>query len=604
MIKLDGIGVSFLSALASGKGRLIRKRRSGINPSYSNRRLMLIHCSLIFLCCFWEVPVNAQMAMPEDEERLYLWDIHNLYLLNPQSGIATTIFDYNRSDYFFRSYDSSIAIDGDDIYITSELSEALHKMEIDTNGITTSRVGDVTSFGVPEYEDLHLAFHNKILYMTGGVNNALYTLNTNTGVATRVGVSESFGLSGEIEITGLHSINENLWLSLRNRIFKINTENGEVINSSLIDFPCCGSYISEMLFHNNNVYVVSGSSLLLLDEKRNQLSTIGLLKNLHYRIPVSIYKDNIFYIGTDNALHKMDIESKVSSRVSSVDRFGSRIEVSGPKLFTLKNLPSGLPPIQSAILPNARSVQIGNEATVFATAINGGKHRRTHCEIRLDNAPDGLEFRYFLADEQNHIVGEENEKVVLGSGESQFYVIAITSQNAIEPTEIFPVFACADDTPSNKISGVNSLTFSATVMPTLDILASVSTPPRDGNNDGVLRGSSGKMVAFALASSNVGGSGQVRVNIRGTGDANTLEMLICQTDMTTGACLDGLPEEQAIANLGAGEVSTWAVFVEANEPVAFNPAESRIMVEFFDDDDVRRGATSVAVSFDASAEAN
>ena len=73
-----------------------------------------------------------------------------------------------------------------------------------TTGVAT-RVGRSTRFGVSESRPQGLASHNGVLYMIGNSNDALYTLNTTTGVATRVGSATNFGV-GERTPTGLTSL--------------------------------------------------------------------------------------------------------------------------------------------------------------------------------------------------------------------------------------------------------------------------------------------------------------------------------------------------------------------------------------------------------------
>ena len=63
-----------------------------------------------------------------------------------------------------------------------------------TTGVAT-RVGSSSQFGVSESFPTGLASHNGTLYMVGTQTDVLYTLNTTTGVATRVGSSTAFGVS-------------------------------------------------------------------------------------------------------------------------------------------------------------------------------------------------------------------------------------------------------------------------------------------------------------------------------------------------------------------------------------------------------------------------
>ena len=79
-----------------------------------------------------------------------------------------------------------------------------------TTGVAT-RVGSSTAFGVSETNPSGLASHNGVLYMVGWSQDALYTLNTTTGVATRVGSSTQFGVSESVP-SGLASHNGVLYM--------------------------------------------------------------------------------------------------------------------------------------------------------------------------------------------------------------------------------------------------------------------------------------------------------------------------------------------------------------------------------------------------------
>ena len=57
------------------------------------------------------------------------------------------------------------------------------------------RVGRAFRFGVSENRPRGLAWDGTTMYMLGGATFALYTLNRTTGVATRVGSANQFGVS-------------------------------------------------------------------------------------------------------------------------------------------------------------------------------------------------------------------------------------------------------------------------------------------------------------------------------------------------------------------------------------------------------------------------
>ncbi len=59
---------------------------------------------------------------------------------------------------------------------------------VDTTTGVATRVGSATQFGVSERFPTGLAAIGNTLYMVGDGNNVLYTVDTTTGMATRVEV--------------------------------------------------------------------------------------------------------------------------------------------------------------------------------------------------------------------------------------------------------------------------------------------------------------------------------------------------------------------------------------------------------------------------------
>ncbi|MGH7393795.1 MAG: hypothetical protein ACREM3_30710, partial [Candidatus Rokuibacteriota bacterium] len=73
-----------------------------------------------------------------------------------------------------------------------------------------------------------------------------------------------------------------------------------------------------------------------------------------------------------------------------------------------------------------------------------------------------------------------------------------------------------------------------------------------------------------------------------------VEVTLCETEPATGTCR-GAPAGSVSTFLGAGATASFAVFVRALAPVAFDPGVNRVYVRFQDAAGVVRGATSVAV---------
>ena len=141
------------------------------------------------------------------------------------------------------------------------------------------------------------------------------------------------------------------------------------------------------------------------------------------------------------------------------------------------------------------------------------------------------------------------------------------------------------------ISGVNTLLLSASSTAVPDIVALAATPTGDGI---VQLPPAPSDAAFAVATANVGATGEITA-AADTGDAELpLNLFICETDSTTGQCLSP-PAASTTSTMNAGATATFTVFVNATGPVADDPAVNRIHVRFKDAGDVTRGSTSVAV---------
>ena len=73
-----------------------------------------------------------------------------------------------------------------------------------------------------------------------------------------------------------------------------------------------------------------------------------------------------------------------------------------------------------------------------------------------------------------------------------------------------------------------------------------------------------------------------------------MNLTLCQTNPTTGACL-ALPASSVTTTINANATPIFGIFVQGSGNVPFNPATNRIFVRFKDAGAVTRGSTSVAV---------
>src|SRR5262245_49460862 len=87
--------------------------------------------------------------------------------------------------------------------------------------------------------------------------------------------------------------------------------------------------------------------------------------------------------------------------------------------------------LAAAVLPSARSVQIGQPATAFATIVNGGSSMATGCRISDPTTGRGTPvqavFTYQTTDAKtNALVGTPNTPVDIPPGGAQAFVFAFT----------------------------------------------------------------------------------------------------------------------------------------------------------------------------------
>jgi hypothetical protein len=256
-----------------------------------------------------------------------------------------------------------------------------------------------------------------------------------------------------------------------------------------------------------------------------------------------------------------------------------------PDLPDASNLPQ-----LAAVLPASRSVAVGNTATAFATIINTGTSAATACGIAPDPSLP-INFSYQTTNPAtNALTGNLNTPVNLAPGASQSYVIAVTPTSTFPPIFVDFAFFCANANAAPVTTGLNTLLLSAATAPVPDIVALAAS-----GDPGIvdIPGASGAG-AFAVATVNVGASGAITASAN-TGSATLpVTLTICQTDPTSGNCL-AAPAASVATTINASQTPTFGIFVAGSGTVPFDPANSRVFVQFADSGGTVRGETSVAV---------
>jgi len=162
-------------------------------------------------------------------------------------------------------------------------------------------------------------------------------------------------------------------------------------------------------------------------------------------------------------------------------------------------------------------------------------------------------------------------------------------QGAFAPQDVKLEFNCATAPNAPVYSGLNTLLLSASATPVPDIVALAATVSGDGIVN--VPGATGTGF-FAVASVNVGASATITATPARS--ALPVNIAICQTNPTTGACLSP-PSSSVMTTIASGATPTFAVFATGSGRIGFDPANNRISVQFLDGAGVTRGATSVAV---------
>ena len=245
----------------------------------------------------------------------------------------------------------------------------------------------------------------------------------------------------------------------------------------------------------------------------------------------------------------------------------------------------------AAVLPASRSVQVGATASAFATIINTGSTTGASCTI-APSLPIAGTFLYQTTNPTtNALTGSANTPVDIAAGATQSFVIALTPTAAFNATDVGFSFACANASAAPAPTGLNTLLASASTSPVPDVVALVAT----AQNDGILHitGTSGSN-AFAVATVNLGSASAITASIN-TGDATLpLGLTLCQTNPASGQCISPIGAT-VTTTIAADATPTFAIFGTASGAIPFDPADSRIFVQFSDSTGAVRGETSVAI---------
>jgi hypothetical protein len=252
-------------------------------------------------------------------------------------------------------------------------------------------------------------------------------------------------------------------------------------------------------------------------------------------------------------------------------------------------------PLLAAILPDARSVEVGTPATVFATMLNTGASSLSGCQIALPpDAPPELSLTYQTTNPTtNALTGQPNQPATIAGNGGQSFVLGFTATTAMNLTAQNLSFICAGVPSAPAAAGLNTIDLAFSTDPITDIIALGATP----SNNGILivPFSQGQAGAFAVASANAGAPGALTV-VTDTGSYTLpIAVTLCATVPSTGQCL-AAPTSTVALDFAAGATPTFSIFVTASAAIQLNPQTARLFVRFIDASGMSHGSTSVAVA--------
>jgi Subtilase family len=253
---------------------------------------------------------------------------------------------------------------------------------------------------------------------------------------------------------------------------------------------------------------------------------------------------------------------------------------------------TALPNLVTAVLPYARSVQVGKQATAFMTVINAGA-AGTNCSISLVPGAFQGGFSYQTTNASNVAIGSPNTPIdIAGSNTIQNFVFAVTPSAIISQQELGIQAKCDEGTASSVTTGVNSFILSSANAVPADMLMIGLTSPAGGTIS--IPGPSGASAA-AIATLALGGNASLTLSADDGGKGLPLVLFVCETDPVTGLCLASPTQTVTISSVN-GESRTFAVFANATGDIPFLPGTNRLFVRFKDSNGVVRGATNFAIS--------
>ncbi len=260
------------------------------------------------------------------------------------------------------------------------------------------------------------------------------------------------------------------------------------------------------------------------------------------------------------------------------------------------------PVLNSAILPNARMVELDATATIFITTLNSGDMDATNCQVvssaeigqRLDFTK--LDIAWALTDAAGGLVGNPNDPFTIPPGGQAQLVLGIarTASAFSFDTRFEPIFHVECDggfgSPGRPAVNGALIQFSDTDSDIIPIVQTFSADGIANFDDG------SRLAVISVAAVNNSAAVGVEADVGVTGmylgfrDGGQFNFMACETDTTTGVCLTALSTcapnpafDQPCFTTRLGRTpKTYAFFVilPPNEGAYFSPGVYRFAAAF------------------------
>ena len=356
------------------------------------------------------------------------------------------------------------------------------------------------------------------------------------------------------------------------------------------------SSAGDLVFFEDVLYLASTADQLVLID----LSAVGsgqeigsVVGDIGFRevFGLATASDGIMYGTAGTDVFSVDVANG-SGSMPGVNFEGQGMTASFGSSFFLESGGANAP-VFTSVLPNSRSVQTGQVASVFLSAIVGGDRDGQACQPSLAPGFSGS-FTFQVTDPATNLpIGNPNEAVDIAAGTARSFVLLIVPTSELESSSIEVLFGCQNTEIAEISRGINTLLLSASNTVPVDVVALGATV----SNDGIVSlDPANGTGAFVVAAINLGLSEDMTVTVD-TGVANPLPIAfsICETEPATSLCISPLGDSVS-TRINQGDTPTFGVFV-SGESFEFSPGVNRVFVRFRDSNGDVRGSTSVALGF-------